>query len=152
MAVAILAGVAVLLVVGLVVALWAAARARRKFPLAFKPAPWSSDELDGLSSDLTDLGGHDPIAALARADSAANGGRSEPKPMTYAALGTEMAPIAALEAVTEVKGDGPVVVLVAGAGFLGTGTTAALYEGGRPRTSADLQRPREAGERLLRLA
>jgi hypothetical protein len=83
MAIAILAAVAGLLVVGLVVAVWAAAQARRKFPLAFKPAPWSSDELDGLSSDLTDLGGHDPIAALARADSAANGGRSEPKPVTY---------------------------------------------------------------------
>jgi hypothetical protein len=60
MAVAILTAVFVLLVVGLVVAVWAAARARRKFPLAFKPAPWSSDELDGLSSDLTDLGGPDP--------------------------------------------------------------------------------------------
>jgi hypothetical protein len=73
MAIAILAAVVGLLVA----AAWAAARARRKFPLALKPAPWSSDELDGLSSDLTDFGGHDPIAALARADSAANGGAVE---------------------------------------------------------------------------
>jgi hypothetical protein len=151
MAIAILAAVVVLLVVGLVVAPWAAARARRKFPLAFKPAPWSSDELDGLSSDLTDLGGHDPIAALARADSAANGGHSEPKP-TYAAGRAEVLPAAALEPVADAKGDVPVVVLVAGAGFLGTGTTAALRESERPRTRADLQRRREAGERRLRLA
>ena len=74
MAVAVLAAVVVLLVIGLVVAVSAAARARRKFPLAFKPAPWSSDELDGLSSDLTDLGGPDPIAALARANAAAKWG------------------------------------------------------------------------------
>jgi hypothetical protein len=147
MAIAILTAVVVLLVVGLVVAVWAAARARRRFPLAFKPAPWSSDELDGLSSDLTDLGGPDPIATLARADSAANGGNSEPKPVTYAAgCAPEVVPAATL------MGDVPVIVLVAGAGFLGTGTTAALREGGRPRTRADLQRPREAGERRLRLA
>jgi hypothetical protein len=152
MAVAILAAVVVLLVIGLVVAVWAAARARRQFPLAFKPAPWSSDELDGLSSDLTDLGGPDPIAALARADSAANGGHSEPKPVIYAAGRAEVVPAAALEPVTDAKGDVPVVVLVAGAGFLGTGTTAALRDGGKPGTAADLPRPREAGERRLRLA
>lgn len=152
MAVAILPAVAVLFVVGIVVAVWAAARARRRFPLAFKPAPWSSDELDGLSSDLTDLGGPDPIAALARADSAANGGRSEPKPATYAAERADVVPTAALEPVDDASGDVPVVLLVAGAGFLGTGTTAALREAGRARTRADLQRPREAGERRLRLA
>jgi hypothetical protein len=152
MAVAILAAVVVLLVIGLVVALWAAARARRKFPLAFKPAPWSADELDGLSSDLTDLGGPDPIAALARGDSATHGGWSEPKPVTYAAGRAEVVPTAALEPVDDASGDVPVVLLVASAGFLGTGTTAALREGGRPRTRADLQRPREARERRLRLA
>jgi flagellar biosynthesis protein FliQ len=48
MAVAILAAVVGLLVVGLVVAVWAAARSRRKFPLSFKPAPWSDVELDEL--------------------------------------------------------------------------------------------------------
>jgi hypothetical protein len=152
MAIAILTAVVVLLVVGLVVAVWAAARARRRFPLAFKPAPWSSDELDGLSSDVADLGGPDPIAALARADAAAHGGRSDRKPVTYAAGRADVVPAAALEPVADARGDAPVVVLVAGAGFLGTGTTAALREGGRPRTRADLQRPREAGERRLRLA
>jgi hypothetical protein len=152
MAIAILTAVVVLLVVGLVVAVWAAARARRRFPLAFKPAPWSSDELDGLSSDLTDLGGPDPIAALARADAAAHGGRSERKPVTYPARRAEVVPTAALEPVDNARRDVPVVLLVAGAGFLGTGTTAASHEGGRPRTSADLQRPRQAGERRLRLA
>ena len=92
MAIAIPAAVVGLLVVGLVVAVSAAARARRKFPLAFKPAPWSSDELDGLSSDLTDLGGPDPIAAFARADSATHRGRSEPKPVTSAAGRADVGP------------------------------------------------------------
>ncbi len=136
MAIAILAAVAALFVVGFVVAVWAAARARRKFPLAFNPAPWSSDELDGLSSDLTDLVGPDPIAALARADSATHGGLSEPKPVTSAEGHADVVPGAALEPVRNVRGDVPVVVLVAGAGFLGTGTTAALRKGGRPRTSS----------------
>jgi hypothetical protein len=152
MAVAILAVVVVLLVVGLVVAVWAATRARRKFPLAFKPAPWSSDELVGLSSDLTDLGGPDPIAALACTDSATHRGRSEPKPVTYAARRAEAVRAALLEPVADAKGDVPVVLLVAGAGFLGTGTTAALHAGGKPEKRADLQRPRQAGERRLRLA
>jgi hypothetical protein len=140
MAIAILAAVVVLLVVGLVVAVWAA-RARRPFSLAYKLAPWSPDELDGLSSDLADVEEPDQIAALARADSA-----------TYAAGRAEVVSAAALEPVGNVRGDAPVVVLVAGAGFLGTGTMAALRECWRPRTAADLPRSREAGERRLRLA
>jgi hypothetical protein len=152
MGIAILAAVVVLLIVGLVVALSAAARARRKFPLAFKPAPWSSDELDGLSSDLADLGGHDPIAALARADSATHRGQSERKPVTSAAGRAEVVPATALEPVADARGNAPVVVLVAGAGFLGTGTTVALLERGKPGTAADLPRPRQARERRLRLA
>jgi len=129
MAVVILAAVVVLLVVGLVAAVWAAARSRRTFSLAFKPAPWSDVELDELHTDVNDVGGPDPIAALARSDSVTPG--------------AEMAPIAALEPVAGAKGNVPVVVLVAGAGFLGTGTTAALPAGGKPEGRA---------ERRLRLA
>src|SRR5262245_16430746 len=139
MAVAILAAVVVLVVVGLVVAVWAAARARRKFPLAYKPAPWSDVELEGLGTEVNDARGHDPIAALGRADSASTGGRSEPAPAAYAAR-----PVAGA------TGGLPVVVLVAGAGFLGTGTTAALPAGGKPETKADL--PCETDVRRLRLA
>jgi hypothetical protein len=102
--------------------------------------------------DLTDLGGPDPIAALACTDSATHRGRSEPKPVTYAARRAEAVRAALLEPVADAKGDVPVVLLVAGAGFLGTGTTAALHAGGKPEKRADLQRPRQAGERRLRLA
>ena len=143
MAVAILAAVVVLLVLGLVVALWPAARARRRFPLAFKPAPWSSAELDGLRNDLTDVGGPDPIATLARADSRINWDHSEPKPRTYSAQRGQIARTAAIEPVADLRGEVPVVVLVAGAGFLGTGTTAALPAGEEPEATA---------ERRLRLA
>jgi hypothetical protein len=96
MAGVILAVVVVVLVVGLVIAVWAATRARRRFPLAFKPTPWSSVELEGLRGDLTDFGGPDPIAALARADAATHAGRSKTTPVTYPARRAEMAAIVAL--------------------------------------------------------
>jgi hypothetical protein len=152
MAIAILTAVVVLLVVALVVAVWAAARARRQFPLAWRPAPWSSCELDGLSSDLPDVSGHDPIAALARADSAADWGRPEPKPAAYAPRHAEMASIAALEPVADARGDVPVVVLVPGAGFLGTGSTTALLERAEVSSKAVHPSSRPVGERHLRLA
>jgi hypothetical protein len=150
MAVPILAASVALFVVALVVAVWAAARARRKFPLAFKPAPWSSFELDGLRADVNDVGGHDPFEVLARADSATRGGRSEPTPETYAARRAEMAPAAALEPVADARGDVPVVVLVAGAGFLGTGNTTAL-DGGVASSEALHPSSRPVTSRRLRL-
>jgi hypothetical protein len=89
---------------------------------------------------------------LAPAEAAANRGHSESAPVAPAACRAEMAPIAALESVADVRGEVPVVVLVAGAGFLGTGTTAALLEREKSGTAADIPRPREDGARRLRLA
>jgi Putative Flp pilus-assembly TadE/G-like len=165
MAVAILAAllVVLLLVAGLVVVVSRAVRARRELedlgdefaetrgvPLdeESRLAPWSSFDLEGLRDDVTDVDGHDPFATLARANSpvssdvasAANG--SEPKPTTYAAPDADLEPDADLAPLSDptplaspATADAPVIVLVVGAGFLGTGTTPGVTTAARPRRS-----------------
>jgi hypothetical protein len=88
---------------------------------------------------------------LARADWATTWGCSEPKPITYAARRAELAPAAALEPAGDSRDDVPAVVLVAGAGYLGTGTTPASLE--RWESSSNAFRPssRPVSERRLRL-
>jgi hypothetical protein len=120
------------------------------------PPPWSPFDLDVLRDDVTEVTGSDPYATLTGvdpvvsenatdsapswnpADSAPSWNAAsslnlepepngfEPEPNGYEAT-TDLAPIKDLRPVAwRASADAPVVVLVVGAGFLGTGVTAGL--------------------------
>ncbi len=159
MAIAILIGLLVLLVAGLVIALLAAKHAQRELEdledefaehrgVALDESdtpPWSPIDLDALRDDVTDVTGPDPYATLTGVDPAVtwnaagsfrlepetNGSEPEPDGFEPEPTGspatTDLAPIKDLRPVAwRASADAPVVVLVVGAGFLGTGMTAGL--------------------------
>jgi hypothetical protein len=118
-----------------------------------EPAPWSSYDLDDLRGDVTEVAGHDPYATLTRANSAVtwhaskpNGlepepnlwgpepNGSEPKPTADPEPAVDLAPIEDRRPVAwRPTVDAPVIVLVVGAGFLGTGMTASATTASRLR-------------------
>jgi hypothetical protein len=114
-------------------------------------APWTSIDLDDLREDVTEVAGHDPYATLTGADPAVswhalgpngsetgpnlwepepNGG--EPKPTADQDPTVDLAPIENLRSVAwRPTVDAPIIVLVVGAGFLGTGMSASVTTAGR---------------------
>lgn len=164
---AILGGLFLLLVAGLVAAVAAATRARRELEdleeefaehrgVALEhesvAAPWSSYDLDDLRDDVTEVAGPDPYATLTSDPavswhaSSPNGSEREPNLWEPEPNGSEQEPTADQEPTVDLElienlrsvawrptVDAPVIVLVVGAGFLGTGMTADVTTAGRLR-------------------
>jgi hypothetical protein len=116
------------------------------------PPPWSPIDLDALRDDVTDVTGPDPYATLTGMESAvtwnaASSYRLEPEPNGFdpepngfepepngSPATTDLAPINDLRPVAwRASADAPIVVLVVGAGFLGTGMTTGVMTTDRLR-------------------